>query len=110
MEIKVKYPKTETLKKYGLSLDEWKAILDRQDGKCPICKKVPSSGIYRTDHEHAKKWKKMKPEKRKTFVRGLLCVHCNRFYMAKGMNIDKANNMSNYLYSYQLRRYNVKSK
>lgn len=90
-------PSQATLRKYGLTLTEWEAILDKQGGVCPICKKVPSSGRFVTDHLHVRGFKKMSPEKKRLHVRGITCTHCNRFYLAKGMTIEKAENLTTYL-------------
>src|SRR5512138_512017 len=103
-EYNIREPQPATLKKYGLSLNEWKNILTEQGYRCPICKHVPSSGIFRTDHYHAPSWKKMPPEKRKLFVRGIVCVHCNRFYLAKGITVERAQNIFTYLKDFEKRK------
>jgi hypothetical protein len=59
----VKTPSKATLKKYGLSEDEWQKILTRQNGVCAVCEKVPTTGRLCIDHEHVKGWKKLPPEK-----------------------------------------------
>lgn len=97
-------PSKATLRKYGLTLGEWKAILDRQGRICPICEKEPSTGRFVVDHFHARGWKKMTPEKRKTYVRGLTCWYCNRWYMSRNMTIEKASNIQNYLLQYEWRK------
>ena len=99
----VHLPSKATLKKYGLSAAEWTSILRRQGYKCPICNKVPSSGRFVTDHEHVRGYKKMKPEEKKQYIRGLCCQHCNRWYLAKGISIEKAQNIVKYLQNYQSR-------
>jgi hypothetical protein len=33
--------------------------------------------VLHTDHQHVRNWKKMPPEKRKLYVRGILCWPCN---------------------------------
>jgi hypothetical protein len=43
----------------------------------------------------------MQPEQRKLFVRGLACYVCNRFYLAKGMDVSKAIGMVRYLTNYK---------
>lgn len=96
-------PSAATLKKYGLSEAEWKAILDAQGGVCFICKKVPTKGRLCIDHDHAKGWKKMPPEKRKTYVRGVLCWFCNFNYLARGITIERAKNVVTYLEQYAAR-------
>lgn len=94
-------PTPATLNKYGLSLDEWKAKFKEQGGVCAICK---NPGKLCVDHEHVPGWKKMPPEKRKTFVRGLLCWVCNYFYVGKGMTIFRSKNVTTYLEAYAARR------
>lgn len=56
-----------TLKKYGLSSQEYEAHLKKQNYKCKICETVPEkiNRLY-VDHCHTSKK-----------VRGLLCHHCN---------------------------------
>ena len=90
-------PTKVTLKKYGLSEEEWQAILDSQGGVCPICGKAPSTGRWVIDHYHVKGWKNMPPELRKLYVRGILCWFCNHSYVGRGITIQKAENMVSYL-------------
>jgi Recombination endonuclease VII len=54
-------------KLYGLSLDAYTAILERQSGRCAICHD-PASGelALAADHDHAT-----------GAIRGLLCSRCN---------------------------------
>jgi hypothetical protein len=99
-------PSVATLKKYGLTEAEWRAILDRQGGVCFVCEKVPQSGRLCTDHEHVKGWKKMPPEQRKLFVRGLLCWTCNHYYLARGITVRRSERVTLYLQEYGARRPN----
>jgi len=56
------------LKKYGLTLDEYNELVEKQGGVCAICEKVCSSGKnLAVDHVHIT-----------GAVRGLLCMQCNR--------------------------------
>jgi hypothetical protein len=58
------------MRNYGLSVDEYAAILDSQSGGCGICgAKVPggNSIFMHVDHCHAT-----------GKIRGLLCTNCNR--------------------------------
>ncbi len=102
----VKEPSRATLDKYGLSPAEWKEIADRQGHVCAVCKKLPKSGRLNIDHQHVPRWKSKPPEERRKFVRGLLCHHCNRFYLAKAMTIAKALNCVDYLRDYEIRKAN----
>ncbi len=97
------YPTDQTLEKYGLSRDEFKAILKSQDNTCPICEKTPSTGRWNIDHHHVKGWSKMPPEQRKLYVRGVVCWFCNRYYMSKAISIRKAENVAEYLRRYEKR-------
>ena len=105
----VQTPSEVTLKKYGLSPSEWNAILERQGGVCAICRKEPSApklhpergGRLCTDHEHVKGFKKMPPEQRKKFVRGLLCYFCNHYYVGRGITVFKSQNVTAYLERYE---------
>lgn len=60
--------KSRYLKKtYGLTPDEWSALLTAQGGRCAICgRKDPGPKGWQTDHDHAT-----------GAVRGILCVRCN---------------------------------
>jgi hypothetical protein len=100
----IRIPSKATLKKYGLSEQEWTDILHNQGDVCPICKKVPSTGRWVTDHFHVKGFKKMKPEDKKKYVRGVTCWFCNRNYLAKGITIEKAENIVKYLKAHESRK------
>lgn len=97
----MKDPRPETLKKYGLSLEEWRALLEEQGGVCAVCKKAPKSGRLVIDHEHALRWKHMKPALRKTYVRGLLCWFCNHSYVGRSITLQKARNVVRYLEAHE---------
>ena len=98
----VRTPSAATLQRYGLSLLEWQGILARQNGVCAVCKNVPDSGTLHIDHEHALGWKKMPPDYRKTFVRGLLCYRCNTRFVSRGMTYEHSREVYKYLGAYQI--------
>lgn len=50
-----------------------------------------------TDHKHVKGWKAMPPEKRKLYVRGILCWFCNHSYLGRSMTLERARNVVKYL-------------
>ncbi len=56
--------------RYGISREDWDAMLDRQGGKCAICKGEPHPNHhgrrFHVDHCHAT-----------NRIRGLLCGNCN---------------------------------
>lgn len=105
LALMVKVPSEPTLKKYGLTSAEWLQILESQGGVCAVCKKLPPSGRMCTDHDHVKNWKKLPPEQRKLYVRGLLCWTCNFYYCGRGINIDKSRNVTAYLMAYDARKH-----
>jgi hypothetical protein len=86
-------PSRATLRKYGLTADEWRALLERQGGVCAVCERVPPSGILCVDHYHVRGWKKMKPADRKKYIRCLACHFCNRRLLAKGITTERARNV-----------------
>lgn len=53
---------------FGLSVEEYDAMLKRQGGKCAICRGGPTKRYKRLSVDHDHKTKK---------VRGLLCSNCN---------------------------------
>ena len=58
--------------KYGLSLEEYDAILIEQNGRCKICKKLPE--------EVSRRKNRLEPltvDHKQDIIRGLLCYHCN---------------------------------
>lgn len=97
----IRQPTPATLKRYGLTVDEWRALLAAQNGVCYVCRKEPSSGTLCIDHDHAPKWKTRPPEVRKTYVRGLLCWFCNKHYVGRAITIAKAKRVVEYLEAYE---------
>ena len=64
------YARAQLLKRnYGITLEQYQQLLDKQDNKCYICQR-PADSFNKSlavDHDH------------KTLeIRGLLCTHCNR--------------------------------
>jgi len=96
-------PKKATLKRYGLTVEEWKVMLDQQGGVCFICEKEPPNQRLCVDHHHVPKWRKMPPEKRKLYVRGLLCAYCNLRLLRKGWTLKKLQRGVLYMEQYENR-------
>jgi PHP family Zn ribbon phosphoesterase len=94
-------PSKATLKKYGLTLADWQEIYSLQTGICPICKRPLLKPVV--DHLHIRNWKKMKPEKRKQYVRGIPCNYCNRRRLSRGMTLEIARNIVEYLERFEKR-------
>ena len=60
------YKHASLIKKFGLSLDEYRKILEKQNGKCAICGFSPNGKSLAVDHNH-----------KTGNNRGLLCDRCN---------------------------------
>lgn len=62
-------------KEYGITLDQYKELLARQDHKCPICKVPfePGNFSYPVDHAHG--------GPNPGVIRAILHQDCNRFVM-----------------------------
>ncbi len=101
--IVIQEPTSATLRRYGLSRVEWKGIGIRQGWRCAICHRVPNKGRFVIDHQHVPGWKKMSPEERKSYVRGLLCNFCNHYSIGRGMTETRAHNLFVYLREYNER-------
>lgn len=104
MNQSIQKPKPATLRRYGLSLGEWQTLLDEQHGVCFVCQRLPATGRLCVDHEHVPGWRKMPAERRKLFVRGILCWGCNLRHLAHGITLAKAKNVVKYLERYLLKR------
>lgn len=74
---KEKQQDSRLYKTYGITLVEWKQLLKEQKGVCAVCKDLPGKGILCVDHIHVSGFKKMVPEEKKKYVRGLCCFLCN---------------------------------
>lgn len=97
-------PSQRTLVRYGLSVDEWLALLAAQGWKCPVCFGGRGGAPWNTDHEHVPGWKKLPPEERKRFVRGVLCSRCNRWLVGSRLAAAWAHRIADYLERYEARR------
>lgn len=97
-------PSKTTLKKYGLSAEDWLQIYNSQSGKCPICCREFDEKVRPCiDHLHVPRYKKLKPIDRKKYVRGLLCIYDNRRILPKGMTLQRAENIVLYLRGFEKR-------
>lgn len=99
----MKLPKPPTLRKYGLTEQDYIEMYNSQGGCCPICDN-PLIKTVNIDHFHAQGWSKMKPEKRKLYTRGLVCWFCNKNYLAKGITVKKSQNVTKYLQGFEKRK------
>lgn len=60
------YTRRRNISQYGITPDDYKVMLDKQNGTCYICKKFDTKALA-VDHDHDT-----------GKVRGLLCTRCNR--------------------------------
>ena len=98
----MKIPTKKTLDLYGLSEEEWIDLYNLHDGCCHVCLEPFLEGrrVY-TEHEHVKGWKKMPPEKKKLYVRGLAHWICNNRILTAGVTAEKLRNAADYLERYE---------
>jgi len=66
-------------KRHNISVEEFWAIYEEQDGSCPVCNKAIEAENSAIDHNH-----------KTGEVRGVLCKSCNR---ALGLLGDNPNNL-----------------
>lgn len=74
-ELKVRDKKL--FSRFGITLDEYNAILMEQNGVCWICQRPPTGNALAVDHRHVLRDKQQDPRNTRTRVRGLLCWQCN---------------------------------
>lgn len=72
----IKLRKAMLKRKYGITLDEYNDMLEKQNGVCAICGQAKNETLA-VDHDH-------KTGK----IRGLLCGHCNHVVGFAKDNID----------------------
>ena len=65
------------LRWYGITADDYAAILNQQKGGCAICGTPPKTRRLGVDHAHVKQDKKHGGMECRDRVRGLLCHRCN---------------------------------
>jgi len=100
----IKLPTPQTLKRYGLSMEDWLTILEEQSWVCPIMQTIPTSGRFVVDHEHVKGFDKMPPEEKKLYVRGIVSWYANHAWLGRGISVERAANVLGFLTRYEMRR------
>ena len=101
-------PSKTTLKKYGLSLEEWTDLYNKYDGKCWICgtwfdgrDRGDKPRLACIDHQHVKGFKDMPDEEKAKHIRGMLCFQCNNIMAQKSNTLEKLRNAVVYLEEYE---------
>ena len=83
---------------YGITIEEWNDMYDKQLGLCACCgKKLKNPHI---DHEHLPGYSTMPPEQKRKYIRGLVCMPCNRFLICKN-NWQTIQDVYEYLERYE---------
>lgn len=60
---------------YGITLKEWEEMFKKQGECCAVCKgRYPRMCV---DHLHQKGFKRMSPEEKRKYIRGICCFLCN---------------------------------
>jgi hypothetical protein len=88
--------RTQTLKKYNLTLEDYHNLLQSQDFSCKICKQKDSTFRKRlsVDHDHSCCPGEGSCGK---CIRGLLCHHCNAALGNAKDNVETLQKMIDYL-------------
>lgn len=83
------------LKKYGITLEQYEHLYRAQEGRCAVCKRTAETFRHRlsVDHDH-----------KTGEVRGLLCVHCNRYIVGRHRR-DLGSDLLKAGYEYLTREY-----
>ena len=80
------------LYEHGITLEQYESIVEKQGGKCPVCKKLLSETTKtkspHVDHNHIT-----------GNIRGVLCGKCNRGIGFIEDNVEIAKNIIEYLKS-----------
>lgn len=90
MDAKEKAKWNRLYKTYGITLIEWTEIFLNQGKVCACCKKLHPRMCV--DHIHVKGYKKMPPEEKKKYVRGICCFMCNTGFKSFEKTLDGKRN------------------
>ena len=83
------------MRKFGITQEQWDAMYERQGGLCPICGRELHDPAIHGNHKRASP---VDHDHKTGRVRGLTCLHCNRFKIAKN-TADSARRLVIYLES-----------
>ena len=97
-------PLPRTLRKYGMTEQDWIEMYNNQGGRCAICSNSLEGKRANIDHFHRPNWKKLSDEKRKQDVRGLLCWTCNHLIVGRGVTIPRLYKAVGYLENFEKRK------
>ena len=102
----IKQPTDVTLKRHGLTPEQWREMLDSQGGQCALCPPghLPPSLILNIDHEHVRGYWDMAPERKRKYHRGLVCYWHNKNFLARGASAELFDRAAAYLRAYDERK------
>lgn len=98
---KIPLPLPATLKRYGLTEVDYIKLYKSQYGQCALCKNTNRKLVV--DHRHVQGYKFMAPEKKRRYIRGLLCSFCNRRIATKLHTLERTKTLSEYLQAFEER-------
>lgn len=98
-ETKLKQKAQRLYKTYGLTFKDYNEILIEQNFSCAVCKKVHPRMCV--DHVHVLGFKKMLPEEKRKYVRGICCFMCNTSFKAFEKTKDGARNRQMLIGTYE---------
>ncbi len=113
-----KPPRIGTLRKYGLTKEDWVDLCDACGNVCVVCGKPFEDRPVVIDHEHVKGFKARKkrrlngktikvrvmgPEERRKYVRGVIHNYCNRF-VRSWLTLPRARAIVAYLEAFERSR------
>lgn len=113
-------PTLATLRKYGMTVNDFLTFCREQEWRCPICREpLTDDRKLAIDHAHVKGWRARKlrtlkngtrakvrvmpPAERRLHVRGVLHAFCNRF-VRSWLTLDRAARIVAYLEDYERRK------
>jgi hypothetical protein len=82
-------------RKFGITQQQWDEIYEKQGGLCPICGRELH---HPTIHGNKKRASPVDHDHSDGRVRGITCINCNRFKIAKN-TVDSAKRLVKYLES-----------
>lgn len=87
--IKARNQRSNLKRYYGMTVEEYDAMLVAQDSKCALCGRLPEQSLHNrlhVDHDHET-----------MVIRGLLCYRCNAALGQFGDSISGVQRVINYL-------------
>jgi Recombination endonuclease VII len=108
-ELKRKEKNKRLYKMYGITIEQWEDKFKEQGKICACCKTLPGTGRLNVDHIHIKGFKKMSPEEKVKYIRGLCCFMCNTAFKAVEKtssgkrNREMLNGINEYFKKYKLK-------